>query len=211
MPALGSLDAARRDRSFQDEALAEMEAVYRFALRLTRDSDRARDLTQDTFLRAYENWDKYVPGTRVKSWLFTICRNLFLRGEDRGRRHGEIVRDLTDEDPRNISREATVFMAVADRDPEGAFWGQVVDGEILKEIDALPPEFREAVVLSDVGGLRHAEVAGILGVPVGTVKSRLFRGRRILQEKLYDHAVSTGIVRPKQGLSAIPRMGEEGR
>jgi RNA polymerase sigma-70 factor (ECF subfamily) len=204
-------DAGDRDRSFRDEALPEMEAVYRFALRLTRDPEQARDLTQDTFLRAYQNWEKYVPGTRVKSWLFTICRNLFLRGEDRNRRHGEIVRDLTDEDPRNISREATVFLAAADRDPEGSFWAQVVDREILKEIDALPPEFREAIVLSDVEGLAYAEVAEILGVPVGTVKSRLFRGRRILQEKLYDYAVSTGVVRPKASASATPGGGDEGR
>jgi RNA polymerase sigma-70 factor (ECF subfamily) len=204
-------DAADRDRSFQNEALPEMEAVYRFALRLARDPERARDLTQDTFLRAYQNWEKFVPGTRVKSWLFTICRNLFLRGEDRNRRHGEIVRDLTDEDPRNISRESTVFLAAADRDPEGAFWSQVVDGEILKEIDALPSEFREAIVLSDVEGLAYAEVAEILGVPVGTVKSRLFRGRRILQEKLYDYAVSTGIVRPRVSAPATPDGGGKGR
>jgi RNA polymerase sigma-70 factor (ECF subfamily) len=175
-----------------------MDAVYRFALRLTRDPERASDLTQDTFLRAFKNWEKYVSGTRVKSWLFTICRNLFLRGEDRRKRHGEIVRDIQDEDPRSISREATVFLAVADRDPEGAFWDRVIDGQILKEIDALPPEFREALMLSDVEGLPYAEVAEILGVPVGTVKSRLFRGRRILQEKLYDYAVSTGIVRPER-------------
>jgi len=204
------MDAAERDRSFRDEALPEMEAVYRFALRLTRDPDRARDLTQDTFLRAFDNWEKYVPGTRAKSWLFTICRNLFLRAEDRSRRRGEILQDLADEDPRNISREATVFLAAADRDPEGAFWNRIVDGEILKEIDALPTEFREAVVLSDVEGLPYAEVAEILGVPVGTVKSRIFRGRRILQEKLYDYAVSTGIVKPNSSASTDPDEGVEG-
>lgn len=171
-----------------------MDAVYRFALRLARDPDRAQDLTQDTFLRAYRNRDKYEPGTQIKSWLFTICRNLFLRGEERSRRHDEIVADIAEEDPRQISREFTVFMAARDRDPEGAFWRQVVDAEVLSAIDELPDEFRDAVVLSDLEDLSYAEISSILGVPVGTVKSRLFRGRRILQERLYEYAVAEGII-----------------
>ena len=76
-----------QDETFQQEALPQMDAVYRFALRLTGDPDGAADLTQDTFLRAYQNWDRYTPGTKAKSWLFTICRNLFLRRQERSRRH----------------------------------------------------------------------------------------------------------------------------
>jgi RNA polymerase sigma-70 factor, ECF subfamily len=183
-----------RDRTFNDEAIPLMDAVYRFALRLSADPDRAEDLTQETFLRAYQNWEKYTPGTRAKSWLFTICRNLFLRKEERSRRHDEIVAGAADEDPRNISREATVFMEVRDRDPEGAFWSDVVDEEVLRAIDSLPDEFREAVVLSDLEELSYEEIAEIMGVPVGTVKSRLFRGRRSLQKKLYRYAVEQGIL-----------------
>jgi len=171
-----------------------MDAVYRLAFRLSGEPDRAQDLTQETFLRAYQNWDKYTPGTRAKSWLFTICRNVFLRRAERSRRHDEIVARTADEDPRRISREATVFMEVRDRDPEGAFWSQVVDEEVLRAIDALPKEFREAVVLSDLEDLSYQEVSEIMGVPVGTVKSRLFRGRRILQKELYEYAVEQGIV-----------------
>lgn len=173
-----------------------MEAVHRFALRLARDPDHAADLTQETFLRAYQSWEKYTPGTRAKSWLFTICRNVFLRREERSRRHSEIVSEVAEEDPKRISREATVFMAVRDRDPEGAFWDRVVDEKILAEIDALPTEFREAVVLSDLEDLSYDEIARVMEVPVGTVKSRLFRGRRMLQEKLYDYAVSSGVIQP---------------
>lgn len=183
-----------RDRTFNDEAIPLMDAVYRFALRLSGEPDRAQDLTQETFLRAYQNWDKYTLGTQPRSWLFTICRNVFLRREERRHRHARVVAEKADEDPRHISREATVFMEVKDRDPEGSFWSQVVDEEVLRAIDALPDEFREAVVLSDLEDLSYQEVSEVLGVPVGTVKSRLFRGRRILQKELYEYAVEQGIV-----------------
>ena len=182
------------DAAFHGEAIPQMDAVYRFALRLTGDPDSASDLTQDTFIRAYQNWDRYTPGTKAKSWLFTICRNLFLQRQERARRHDEIVTAMAEEDPRNISRESTVFLAVKDRDPEGAFWADVVDEEVQAAIDALPVEFRDAVVLSDLEGLSYAEIAEVMQVPVGTVKSRLFRGRRILQQQLFEYAVSEGIV-----------------
>jgi len=171
-----------------------MDAVYRFALRLSRDPDRAQDLTQETFLRAYKHWASYVPGTRARSWLFTICRNLFLRGEERKRRHEEIVTTATAEDPRWISREPGVFTAVQDHDPEGTFWWSMVDDEVMHAVDALPLEFKEAIVLSDLEGLPYHDVAEILDVPVGTVKSRLYRGRRRLQEALFEYATSVGII-----------------
>lgn len=182
------------DRVFREEVLPEMDAVYRFALHLSRDPDRAQDLTQESFLRAYRSRASYTPGTRARSWLFTICRNLFLRGEDRSQRHDEIVAEVASEDPRRISRESTVFLDARGRDPEGAFWDQVVDEEILREIDDLPEEFREPVVLSDLEDLSYQEISQILDVPLGTVKSRLFRGRRILQKRLYDYATSTGLI-----------------
>lgn len=180
--------------SFATEALPELDAVYRYALRLSGAPDEAEDLAQETFLRAFRNWDSYTPGTRIRSWLFTICRNLFFRARERAGRRQEIMAEVAEEDPRQISREAVVFMASRDRDPEGAFWSQVVDDEILRAVDGLPPEFREAVVLSDLEGLPYGEIGQILGVPVGTVKSRVFRGRRLLQKELYDYAVETGIL-----------------
>ena len=202
-------DPSSRDRTFREEALPELDAVYRFALRLTRDTDHARDLVQETFLRAWANWEKYTPGTRAKSWLFTICRNQFLRRDGRSRRHDALVLEVADQDPRGISREATVFMAAADRDPEGTFWARIVDETILRAIEALPSEFQEAVLLSDVEGLTYQEIADVLDVPVGTVKSRLFRGRRILREQLYDYAVAEGIIAERGDPGAEqPREGE---
>ncbi len=184
-----------RAATFHAEALPHMDAVYRFALRLSGVPDQADDLTQETFLRAWRSWESYATGTNVRSWLFTICRNVFLRGEERGKRHGEIVEQLKDEDPRAISRETTIYLPVKDRDPEGAFWNGVVDGKILDAIRALPDEFRDAILLSDLEGLSYREVAETLGVAEGTVKSRLFRGRRMLQRELLEYAMEAGIVR----------------
>lgn len=186
-----------RRESFREEALPHLDAVYRFALRLSGSPDRAQDLVQDTYYRAYRSWEQYTPGTRCKSWLFTICRNVFLRGRERSQRHDEILSEQAPEDPRTLSREAPVFAASKDSDPEGDFFRELVDDEVLEAIDDLPEEYREAVVLSDLEGLPYAEVAEILEVPVGTVKSRLFRGRRRLQEQLYDYAVSMGYIAPR--------------
>ncbi|MGE3601667.1 MAG: sigma-70 family RNA polymerase sigma factor [Dehalococcoidia bacterium] len=171
-----------------------MESVYHFAVRLTRDAEQAQDLVQETYLRAYRSWKTYTPGTRVKSWLFTICRNCFLRGAERSRRHEEIVAAMAEEDPSTISAEPTVFRSAADRGADGTFWRSLVDEEVLRAIDDLPDDFRHAVVLSDLEDLSYPEIAQILEVPVGTVKSRLFRGRRILQERLFGYAVEAGLV-----------------
>jgi RNA polymerase sigma-70 factor, ECF subfamily len=188
-----------RTQSFETEALPHLDAVYRFALRLSGSPAAAEDLVQDTYLRAYRAWDQYTPGTRAKSWLFTICRNAYLRQRERDTRRTELVDRAAREDPGlndSRSRETPIFTGGHDYDPEGDFFREIIDDTILDAIDALPPDFREAVVLSDLQGLPYQEVSQILGVPLGTVKSRLFRGRRMLQKELYDYAVEFGHVRP---------------
>lgn len=183
--------------SFSEEALPHMDAVYRFALRLTGSRDAAEDLVQDTFFRAYRAWDQYTPGTQCKSWLFTICRNLFLRQRERTQRHDELVQVNA---PRPSAADQTVnplWKTSPGGDPERDFFGSLVDGEILAAIDGLPEEYRMAVVLSDLEGFSYQEVAEMMDVPVGTVKSRLFRGRRQLQELLYDYALSEGYIQER--------------
>ena len=186
-----------RRTSFEAEALPHLDAVYRFALRLTGAPDRAQDLAQDTFLRAYRAWDQYTPGTNCKSWLFTICRNLFVRQWERGQRHEEIVAENVSRDGPGSEPVGPVWSSVETVDPEGEFFGSFVDEEILRSIDLLPEEYRMAVVLSDVEGLTYDEIADLLEVPIGTVKSRLFRGRKRLQKALYDYAVENGYLKPK--------------
>jgi RNA polymerase sigma-70 factor (ECF subfamily) len=175
--------------SFEQEALPHLDAVYRFALRLTGSPADAEDLVQETFLRAYRSWDHYTLGTRAKSWLFTICRNAFLRQRQQENRRTEVVQQAS-------TPEAPLFMPAYQDDPEGTFFTGLVDQTILDHIDKIPPEFREVVLLSDLEGLSYAEAAAVLDVPLGTVKSRLFRGRKLLQQVLYDYAREAGVIHP---------------
>ncbi len=195
---------------FRDEALPHLDAVYRFALRLAGSPDAAEDLVQETFLRALRSWEQYTPGTRVKSWLFTICRNVFLRQRQRGRRHDEIVVEETGRGPgmggTDVPAMNPVWLSTMGSDPEGAFFDSIVDERVLEAIDGLPEEYRTAVVLSDLEGLSYNELAELMEVPVGTVKSRLFRGRRQLQKELGDYAAEMGYI-PQRDIPQ--REGEE--
>ena len=179
-------------RSFDDEALPHLDALYRVALRLTGDPAQAEDLVQDTMLKAYRSWRQYRPGTNAKGWLLTILRNTFIN-DYRRRKLEPIAMDLEAAEPHAITRE------MAESDPEGAFFSQIVDEKVLEAIDALPTEVREVLVLSDMEGMSYADIAETLQVPVGTVKSRLFRARRQLQGILYAHAVEMGYIRPRKG------------
>jgi RNA polymerase sigma-70 factor (ECF subfamily) len=171
-----------------------MDAVFRFALRLSGARDQAEDLVQETFLRAFRSWDKYTPGTQCKSWLFTICRNVFLRQRERGQRHDEIVSENVDRSSGAFEVVNPVWVKAVKADPEGEFFDAIVDEVVLRHIQDLPEDYRTAVVLSDLEGLTYQEIAEMTEVPVGTVKSRLFRGRRTLQSKLYEYAVSMGYI-----------------
>lgn len=185
---------------FEEEALPHLDAVYRFALRLSGSVDEAEDLVQETFLRAYNAWDQYERGTRAKSWLFTICRNVFLRRRERAQRHEEILSENVDRDGPGPEASNPLWSSTAGFDPEGEFFASIVDERIIEALADLPEEYRTAVVLSDIEGLPYAEIAEMVGVPVGTVKSRLFRGRRRLQEVLFDHAVEVGLVPASAGV-----------
>jgi len=180
-------DAEKR-QSFEREALIHLDSLYRVALRLTGNPSEADDLVQETMLKAYRAWHQFQQGTNAKGWLLTILRHAFINEYRRRTRHPETV-DLDAIEP------FTVFDEVQDEDPQGTFFDRIVDDQVLRAIDELPEQFRETVVLSDVEGLSYEEIARILEVPVGTVKSRLFRARRLLQQKLYDYAVGMGYIK----------------
>lgn len=187
-PAPPMSRAARREQ-FEREALVHLDAMYSFALKLTRARDDAEDLVSDTILRAFDRWEQYQLGTNVRAWLFTILYHTFV---SRKRRIDAREVQLP-EDPDGWS----AFEAVGESDPEGQFYDSFIDEEVTGAIEELPEDYRTAVVLSDIQGLRYAEIAEILGIPEGTVKSRLFRGRRILQKKLVDYAVEMGYVKAR--------------
>jgi RNA polymerase sigma-70 factor (ECF subfamily) len=176
--------------AFEAEILPQLDSLYRLALGLTTDPSRAEDLVQDTVLKAIRYWRRFQPGTNIRSWLFTILRNTFISAYRRRQRE-PIPMDV------ETAEQHAGFRAVGDADPEGTFFARIVDARVLEALDALPDDFREALVLSDVESLSYAEIAGVLDIPVGTVKSRVFRARRRLQEVLYDHAVEMGYVRAR--------------
>ncbi|HUL01971.1 MAG TPA: sigma-70 family RNA polymerase sigma factor [Gemmatimonadales bacterium] len=180
--------ADEKRASFEREALVHLDSLYRVALRLTGNSADADDLVQETILKAYRAWHQYQQGTNAKGWLLTILRHAFINEYRRRTRHPESV-DIDAIEP------FAVFDQGQDDDPQERFFDQIVDDEVLRAIDELPEQFREAVVLSDVEGMSYEEVSRILEVPIGTVKSRLFRGRRLLQAKLHDYAVDMGYIK----------------
>jgi RNA polymerase sigma-70 factor (ECF subfamily) len=187
-PMLNRADDVERRARFECEVLRHLDALYTFARRLTHDPHDAEDLVSEAVLRALHRWEQYQLGTNARAWLFTILYHEFV---NRRRTASREVQFPEDEDGRT-------FEVVGEVDPEGRFYDSFVDEEITRAIDALPEEYRAAVVLSDVHELRYAEIAGVLGVPEGTVKSRLFRGRRMLQKKLVRYAVEMGHVPVKR-------------
>lgn len=172
---------------FEQEALVHLDALYSFALKLSRAPDEAEDLVSDTVLRAFERWEQYRLGTNIRAWLFTILYHLFV-----SRKRRIDAREVPESD--TVAGRST-REAVGEADPEGTFYDSFLDDEIVRAIDSLPDEYRTAVVLSDIQELRYAEIAQILGIPEGTVKSRLFRGRRLLQRKLRGYAEEMGYVK----------------
>lgn len=177
------------ETAFEREVLPHLDLMYRVALRLTGEPANAEDLVQDTVLRAFRAWDSFRQGTNARGWLLTILRNTFIN-EYRKRRRTPAMVDIDVAEPRAIVHEQP------GQDPAGEFFHALVDDRILAAIDALPDEFREVVVLSDMEGFSYAQIAESLQVPVGTVKSRLSRARRQLQGALREYAVEAGIVRP---------------
>lgn len=180
-------DVAERRQRFEREAMAHLDALYAFALKLSRSRDDAEDLVGDTMLRAFDRWDQYNLGTNIRAWLFTILYHVFV-----SRKRRIDAREVHAPDD---AEGWSAFEAVGEIDPEGRFYDSFLDEEVTKAIEALPDEYRSAVVLSDLHDLRYAEIAEILGVPEGTVKSRLFRGRRLLQKKLVDYAVEMNYIK----------------
>ena len=167
--------------AFEAEALASLDGLYRAALRLTRVPADAEDLVQETYLKAFRAADRFEPGTNLRAWLFTILHNT-ARNRARDR-----ARDTVTADSETVERAAeTASGAGLDQPvtPESLLLRNTLDPDLQAAVDALPDVFREAVWLRDVEEFSYAEIAAMLAVPVGTVMSRISRGRRLLFDAL---------------------------
>jgi RNA polymerase sigma-70 factor (ECF subfamily) len=188
--------ARRTDKrqEFEREALVHLDAMYGAAYRLTRNPRDAEDLVQDAVLRAYRFWDSFEKDSNCKAWLLRILTNTFINEYQRKKRSREVL------DAAAAEQDATDGVLVhagaqLQRDAEQVLVERSVSDDVQRALEALPDDFRTAVVLCDIEGLSYKEIAEIMECPVGTVMSRLFRGRRLLQTALREFAVASGYVR----------------
>lgn len=189
---LASSDSPKED-PFVEEVLEHLDALHGAASRLTRNPAEAEDLVQDAFVKAVRAREQFRPGTNLKAWLFRILTNTFINKFRRGGLERAIF-DGPDADPLVDGWVSAASMRQL-RDPEQLALQPIIEKEIRHALDALPDEFKIAVILSDVEEFSYEEIAQIMGCPVGTVMSRLHRGRKLLQRSLYEHARALGIVR----------------
>ncbi len=185
--------AARQD--FEQEALSHLGALLAVGTRLTKNPSEAEDLVQDTFVKAMRARHQFEAGTNMRAWLLRILTNTFINRYRRGGLEKSVL-EGPDADPLADGWVGTATME-AMRDPESLALRPVLEAEINDALDELPDEFRLAVLLADVEELSYREIADIMGCPIGTVMSRLHRGRRLLKTRLYEHALAMGIVSPE--------------
>ena len=178
--------------SFEVEMLGHLDTLYGVSCRMTKSSVEAEDLVQDTVVKAMRARDQFTPGTNLKAWLLRILTNTFINRY----RRGGLERDLFEGPDADALTDGWVGANTmrAMRDPETQALSPLVEAEVQRALDDLPDEFRLAVVLSDIEELSYKEIAEAMGCPIGTVMSRLHRGRRMLQKTLREQAIAMGIV-----------------
>jgi RNA polymerase sigma-70 factor, ECF subfamily len=187
------MEAAAR-REFEATALPLINNLYGAAMRLTRDPAEAEDLVQDSMVRAFRFWSTFQQGTNIKAWMFTILRNTFINGYHRRGRKRDFQNDVSSQ---MSSLGPTVAVANSTSQPPGpeeAVSSEITQMRIREALDSLPPDYRLAVTLADLEGLSYKEIAEIMECPIGTVMSRIYRGRKILHKLLYEHAREIGVV-----------------
>lgn len=184
-------------RRFEEEALAFAGPLYGAALRMTRNAADAEDLVQETYLRAFRSWHQFEPGTNLKAWLFRIMTNHFI-STYRARQSEPAVLSVDGDEGFDLYQRLREPGA-GERSAESIVLDRLVDEDVKRALSDLPEGFRMAVLLVDVEGFSYREAAGILGIPIGTVMSRLHRGRKALQKALWGLAAERGLLPGEEG------------
>jgi len=190
---LSDKELQQRYAEFEKEAVPHLDAVYNFALRMTGDEDDADDLVQETFLKAFRFFDKFEKGTNCKAWLFRILKNSFINDY---RKTTKEPNKVDYDDVQNFYENIKADEVETQHYEEDAF-SNLLDDEISKAISELPEDFRTVVILSDIEGFTYEEIADFTDIPVGTVRSRLHRARKMLYVQLFDYAKDKGFVKKK--------------
>ncbi len=192
MTAQGEVDRGELRERFEREALPFMDQLYAAAMRMTRNPQDAGDLVQETFVKAFQAFEQFEPGTNLKAWLYRIQTNTFInsyRKRQRDPYQGSI--DELEEWQLGGAESAT---ATHSRSAEAEAIDHLPDSDVKEALQSIPEDFRMAVYLADVEGFAYQEIADIMKTPVGTVMSRLHRGRKLLRERLRDYAIGRGII-----------------
>lgn len=189
--AVLSRTTRKKHNEFEQEALPHMDVLYNFALRTTGNEADARDLLQETYLKAYRFWEKYEKGTNIRAWLFRIMKNSYINRYRKETKEPDTVDyDEIENFYNSIRAESTDT-----NDLEKKLFGNLLGDEVAKALESLPEDFRTVVILCDIEGLTYEEIAEFVECPIGTVRSRLHRGRKLLQATLYEYAKSQGIIK----------------
>ena len=179
--------------TFAEQAMEHMPSLYTAALRMTRNPADAEDLVQETYLKAYRGFGGFAEGTNLKAWLYRILTNTYInRYRQQKRRPDETDLDEI-EDFSLFHRLGGLEAVAAGRSAEDELMDLFPEQEVKDAVESLPEQFRLAVLLADVEGFSYKEIADILDIPIGTVMSRLHRGRKALQKRLYDYAAARGL------------------
>ncbi|HEV2993134.1 MAG TPA: sigma-70 family RNA polymerase sigma factor [Acidimicrobiia bacterium] len=188
---------------FPELAMPYMDALYSAALRMTRNPADAEDLVQETYLRAYRGFGGFKEGTNLKAWLYKILTNTFINTYRARKRRPEET-DLDEAEDFSLYRRlGGLEAAAADRTPETEVLEAMPEAVVKEALESLPEQFRMAVLLADVEGFSYKEIAEIMDVPIGTVMSRLHRGRKQLQSRLWQFAEQRGLL-PEPAAAAGP-------
>lgn len=189
-------DPPLADWDFETAALPFLDSLYNMAFRLTRNAEDAQDLVQETYLKAYKYYDKFTKGTNLKAWLFRIMKNTFINSyrKKQNQPSQSAFSDIEDSFESMLSDEVNR----KHKDPEQQFLDQMLDEDVQNALDSLREDYRMVILLVDLESFSYKEAAEILDVPVGTVMSRLYRGRRQLENTLLEYAQNYGYLRGEE-------------
>lgn len=188
---------------FEKDALPYLQELYASAMRMTRQKESAEDLVSEVYTRAWKAFDQFQPGTNLRAWLYKILTNTYINHYRHKQREPQMI-DLDKPDESEESTGGALYDRLVNtrehpsENPEQVLSNRLLDRDLTLAIDRLPEEFRMVVILADVQNFSYQDIADMLQIPIGTVRSRLWRGRRLLQQNLWSRAVEAGVVNAQE-------------